>query len=46
MNFDISTDQRELLDLAEKFTADEIIPNAAHYDKTGEYPWPVLHKAH
>jgi len=46
MNFEINPDQRELLDLAEKFTADEIIPNAAHYDKTGEYPWPVLRKAH
>jgi len=46
MNFDISSDQQELLDLAEKFTADEIIPNAAHYDKTGEYPWPVIRKAH
>merc|ERR1711974_238805 len=46
MNFDISSDQQELLDLAEKFTADEIIPNAAHYDKTGGYPWPVIRKAH
>merc|ERR1719220_1575888 len=46
MNFDISPDQRELIDLAEKFTADEIIPNAAHHDKTGEYPWAVIRKAH
>jgi len=46
MNFEINPDQRELLDLAEKFTAEEIIPVAAHYDKTGEYPWPVLRKAH
>jgi len=46
MNFDISPDQRELIDLAEKFTADEIIPNAPHHDKTGEYPWAVIRKAH
>merc|ERR1712141_957205 len=39
-------DQRELLDLADRFTREEIIPNAPHYDKTGEYPWPVLKKAH
>merc|ERR1711981_914037 len=31
---------------AERFTREEIIPNAPHYDKTGEYPWPVLKKAH
>merc|ERR1711910_247091 len=46
MNFDINNDQKELLDLAEKFTREEIIPNAPHYDSTGEYPWPVLKKAH
>jgi len=46
MNFDLNDDQRELLDLAERFTRDEIIPNAPHYDQTGEYPWPVLKKAH
>ena len=46
MNFDINDDQKELLDLAERFTKEEIIPNAPHYDTTGEYPWPVLKKAH
>jgi len=46
MNFEINNDQKELLDLAERFTKDEIIPNASHYDQTGEYPWPVLKKAH
>ena len=34
------------MELAEKFTRDEIIPNAPHYDKTGEYPWDVIKKAH
>ena len=46
MNFDINDDQKELLDLADRFTKEEIIPNAPHYDTTGEYPWPVLKKAH
>ena len=32
--------------MAEQFTKNEIIPVAAHYDRTGEYPWPVLKKAH
>lgn len=32
--------------MAEQFTKNEIIPNAAHYDSTGEYPWPILKKAH
>ena len=36
----------QYLDMAEKFTKEEIIPVAAHYDRTGEYPWEVLKKAH
>ncbi len=36
----------QLLDLAEKFTREEIIPAAPHYDKTGEYPWDIIKKAH
>ena len=34
------------MELAESFTRNEIIPVAAHYDKTGEFPWPVIQKAH
>ena len=33
LNFQLSDEQRELVDLAEKFTKEEIIPNAAHYDQ-------------
>ena len=32
--------------MAEKFCKEEIIPAAPHYDKTGEYPWDVIKKAH
>merc|ERR1711962_439277 len=46
LNFNVTEEQQEYLDLAEQFTKNEIIPAAAHYDKTGEYPWPVLKKAH
>ena len=38
-NFNVTPEQQEYLDLAEQFTKNEIIPNAAHFDQTGEYPW-------
>merc|ERR1711868_284346 len=46
LNFNVTEEQQEFLDLAEQFTENEIIPVAPHYDRTGEYPWPVLKKAH
>lgn len=33
-------------DLARKFTKEEIIPKAAYFDKTGEYPIEIVKKAH
>ncbi|XP_011549673.3 probable medium-chain specific acyl-CoA dehydrogenase, mitochondrial isoform X2 [Plutella xylostella] len=45
VNFELSDEQQALQDLARKFTKEEIIPVAAQYDKTGEYPWPVVKKA-
>lgn len=38
--------ERELQDLARKFAREEILPKAAHYDKTGEYPWDLVKRAH
>ena len=32
--------------MAEKFTREEVIPVAPMYDKTGEYPWDIIKKAH
>merc|ERR1711894_23765 len=46
INFVLTETQQEYLDMAEKFTKNEIIPVAAHYDRTGEYPWEVIKKAH
>merc|ERR1712038_1398794 len=46
LNFNVTEEQQEFLDLAEQSTKNEIIPVAPHYDRTGEYPWPVLKKAH
>ncbi|XP_068633742.1 medium-chain specific acyl-CoA dehydrogenase, mitochondrial isoform X3 [Battus philenor] len=43
--FELSDEQKALQELARKFTREEIVPVAAHYDKTGEYPWPIVKKA-
>ncbi|XP_013162289.1 PREDICTED: probable medium-chain specific acyl-CoA dehydrogenase, mitochondrial isoform X1 [Papilio xuthus] len=43
--FELNDEQKALQDLARKFTKEEIIPVAAQYDKTGEYPWPIVKKA-
>jgi len=46
VSFILTETQNEYLEMAEKFTREEIMPVAAHYDRTGEYPWEVLKKAH
>ncbi|XP_019866505.1 probable medium-chain specific acyl-CoA dehydrogenase, mitochondrial [Aethina tumida] len=46
LSFGLSDEQRELQELARKFTRDEIIPVAAEYDRTGKYPWDIVKKAH
>ena len=43
---ELTSDQFEIQQLARKFAKDEIIPVASYYDKTGEYPWDVIKKAH
>ncbi|KAI9291359.1 acyl-CoA dehydrogenase [Neoconidiobolus thromboides FSU 785] len=45
MSFNLTEEQKEYQSLARKFTADEIIPKAAHHDQTGEYPVEILKKA-
>ena len=45
IGFGLNQDQIDLQDMARKFTAEHIIPNAAHHDKTGEYPTEILKKA-
>jgi acyl-CoA dehydrogenase len=46
LSFEFSDDEQGLRDLALKFSKEEILPKAAHYDKTGEYPWDIMKKAH
>ena len=43
--FALTDEQYEMQALARKFAKEEIIPVAAHHDKTGEYPWDILKKA-
>ncbi|XP_056632133.1 medium-chain specific acyl-CoA dehydrogenase, mitochondrial-like [Diorhabda sublineata] len=45
-NFTLSETQKEIQDLARKFTREEIVPVAAEYDRTGKFPFDLLNKAH
>lgn len=44
-NFELNDTQREMQELARKFTKEEIIPVAAEYDRSGKYPWDIVKKA-
>ncbi|CAJ0583000.1 unnamed protein product, partial [Mesorhabditis spiculigera] len=46
LNFDFTDDQKELQATARKFAQEEIVPVAAKYDKSMEYPWDIIKKAH
>lgn len=45
-NFELNNEQKEFQQLARKFAREDIAPAAAHYDKTGDFPWPLVKKAH
>uniref|UniRef100_A0A915NY88 Acyl-CoA dehydrogenase/oxidase N-terminal domain-containing protein n=1 Tax=Meloidogyne floridensis TaxID=298350 RepID=A0A915NY88_9BILA len=45
-NLDFSSEQKQLQQAVSKFTAEEIIPKAAHYDQTMKFPWEIIKKAH
>ncbi|KAM6343689.1 LOW QUALITY PROTEIN: medium-chain specific acyl-CoA dehydrogenase, mitochondrial, partial [Alca torda] len=44
-SFELSDEQEECQATARKFAVEEIIPVAAQYDKTGEYPFPLIKRA-
>lgn len=46
VDFTLSEDQRAFQDLARDFAQKEIVPVAAEYDESGEFPWPVVRRAH
>ncbi len=45
VNFSLTEEQKMIQQLARDFARNEIAPVAEHYDKTHEYPWPVVKKA-
>ncbi|KAH0513099.1 Medium-chain specific acyl-CoA dehydrogenase, mitochondrial [Microtus ochrogaster] len=44
-SFELSEQQKEFQATARKFAREEIIPVAAEYDRTGEYPFPLIKRA-
>uniref|UniRef100_A0A3Q0SJT9 Medium-chain specific acyl-CoA dehydrogenase, mitochondrial n=1 Tax=Amphilophus citrinellus TaxID=61819 RepID=A0A3Q0SJT9_AMPCI len=44
-SFELNDQQKEFQQLARKFAREEIIPVAPTYDKSGEYPFPIIKKA-
>lgn len=46
LNFDLSEQQKQIQDLTLKFAKEEVIPRAAHYDKTGEYPLDLIKRSY
>ena len=45
IDFSLSEEQRALRDLAHDFALNEIRPQAAHHDQTGEFPREIVRKA-
>ncbi len=45
VSFKLTQEQQMIQDLAREFARNEIAPVAEHYDKSHEYPWPVVRKA-
>lgn len=45
-SLNLTDEQREMQAVARKFAREEIAPNAAKYDKSGEFPWDIVKKAH
>lgn len=45
LQFELTDDLRMLQELARDFTRKEIIPHAEQFDRSGEWPWAIFHKA-
>uniref|UniRef100_UPI00398EDE52 medium-chain specific acyl-CoA dehydrogenase, mitochondrial n=1 Tax=Pristiophorus japonicus TaxID=55135 RepID=UPI00398EDE52 len=44
-NFELTDEQREFQATARKFAREEVLPAAAQYDRSGEYPVPLIKRA-
>lgn len=45
LSFTLTEEQRMLQEMAHDFAVKEMAPVAEHYDRTSEFPWPVVEKA-
>lgn len=45
VDFALTDEQKAIRDLARDFAKNEMIPHAAKYDKSGEYPWEIIKRA-
>ena len=45
VGFAINEEQKMMQQMAHDFAVKEIVPVAEHYDRTHEFPWPVVKKA-
>ena len=45
VNFDLSSEQKEIYEMAMKFARNEMMPKAGEYDQSGEMPMEILNKA-
>jgi len=46
VNFSLTEEQKALQKMAREFAQNEMAPVAAGYDESGEFPWPIIKKAH
>lgn len=46
LGFELNEEQQGIEDLSRKFAREEVLPVAADYDKSGEFPWDLFKKAH
>ncbi len=46
IGFHLTPEQEELRRLARRFAQQEIVPVAAAYDRSGDYPWEVIRKGY
>uniref|UniRef100_A0A1I7UUA3 medium-chain acyl-CoA dehydrogenase n=2 Tax=Caenorhabditis tropicalis TaxID=1561998 RepID=A0A1I7UUA3_9PELO len=46
MSFELSETQKEIQAAALQFSKEVILPNAAKYDQSGEFPWDIVRQAH
>ena len=46
IDFSLTEEQKALQKMARDFAQNEMAPVAAEYDESGEFPWPIVRKAH